>query len=183
MLTHEEVIDELQQREGFIEAVSITGGEPLLYSGILSFLKSIKSETGLSVKLDTNGTQPQTLKKVLLYLDYVAMDLKSSPSKYMKATGEKALFQDVRESIEIIRSLPSYEFRTTMVPGIVDSEDVIELLQQTGRIKRYVLQTFHSSKTLSSEFTDVSAYPRSYLEDLAGTVRNMDLAEEVVIRL
>ncbi len=183
MLTHEEVIDELRQREGFIEAVSITGGEPLLYGGITDFLKSVKSETDLSVKLDTNGTQPHTLKKVLHYLDYIAMDLKSSPSKYMKSTGEKALFQDVRESIEIIRSLPAYEFRTTMVPGIVDREDVIELLQKTGRIKRYVLQTFHSGKTLSPEFTDASAYPRRYLEDLAGTLRNMNLAEEVVIRL
>jgi len=181
-LTHRQVLDELISREGFIEAVSITGGEPLIYSGITSLIKSIKSETSLSVKMDTNGTQPQKLKDVIPHLDYIAMDLKSSPAKYPKATGEKAEFRDVRESISIIMSLPAYEFRTTMVPGIVDREDVIELLQEIGRIRRYVLQTFHSEKTLSSEFTGIPTYPKNYLEDTANTIREQNLAEEVVIR-
>jgi len=181
-LTHEEVLKKLLDREGFIEAVSITGGEPLIYGGIVSFLRSIRSETNLSVKIDTNGTQPQMLKEVLPYIDYVAMDLKSSPSKYLKATGEKAVFQDVRESIGIIMSLPAYEFRTTMVPGIVNRDDIIELLQETGRIKRYVLQAFHSKKTLSAEFANIPTYPKGYLEDTANTVREMNLAEEILIR-
>jgi pyruvate formate lyase activating enzyme len=181
-LTHEEVMKELLEREGFIEAVSITGGEPLIYSGIVELVRNIRSKTDLSVKIDTNGTKPHMLKEVLPYVDYVAMDLKSSPSKYLKATGEKAVFADVLESIKIIMSLPVYEFRTTMVPGIVDRDDVIELLQETGRIKRYVLQAFHSNKTLSAEFTNIPTYPKGYLEDTANTVRDMNLAEEVVIR-
>lgn len=182
-LTHKEIIEMLLEREGFIEAVTITGGEPLLYSGIFDLIKSIKSETCLSLKVDTNGTHPRRLKEVLHHTDYVAMDLKSSPSKYLKATGEQAVFSDVRESIDIIMTLPEYEFRTTMVPGIVDRDDVIELLQEIGRVKRYVLQSFHSHKTLSAEFRDMPAYPKGYIEDTASIIRDMNLAEEVAVRL
>ena len=182
-LTHEEIIEELLQREGFIEAVSITGGEPLLYRGIVDLIQSIKSRTSLSVKVDTNGTHPRRLKDILCFADYVAMDIKSSPSKYLKATGEKAVFQDIRDSINIVMSLPAYEFRTTMVPGIVDRDDVVELLQETGRVRRYVLQNFHSHKTLSAEFRDMPTYPKGYLEDTASIVRDMKLAEEVAVRL
>lgn len=182
-LSHENIIEELLVREGFIEAVSITGGEPLLYSGIVDLVQSIKTRTSLCVKVDTNGTHPRRLKDVLGFTDYVAMDLKSSPSKYLRATGEKAVFQDIRESIGIVMSLPAYEFRTTMVPGIVDRDDVIELLQEVGRVKRYVLQSFHSHKTLSAEFMDIPTYPKGYLEDTASVVRDMNLAEEVTTRL
>ncbi len=182
-LTHEDIIGELLDREGFIEAVTITGGEPLLYSGLPDLIKRIKSETCLSLKVDTNGTQPDMLRKILPYLDYAAMDLKSSPSKYLKATGERAVFQDVRESIEIIRSLSEYEFRTTMVPGIVDQEDVITLLLEIGTVKRYILQAFHSHKTLSSDFTGIPTFPKGYLETTADILKKKNLAEEIGIRL
>ena len=182
-LTHEEIIKELLKREGFVEAVTVTGGEPLLYTGIVDLIQSIKSRTSLSVKVDTNGTYPRKLKEVLRSADYIAMDIKSSPSKYLKATGEKAVFLDIRDSIDIVLSLPAYEFRTTMVPGIVDRDDVIDLLQEIGRVKRYVLQNFHSHKTLSAEFRDIPTYPKGYLEDTASIVKDMNLAEEVVIRL
>ncbi len=181
-LTHEEIIEELLEREGFIEAVSITGGEPLLYSGIVNLIRKIKSETSLLIKVDTNGTQPGRLKEVLHFADYIAMDLKSSPSKYLEATGEKAVFSDIQESIPIIMSQPAYEFRTTMVPGIVDRDDIIELLEKIGRVKRYVLQSFHSHKTLSAEFRDMPTYPKGYLENTANIIREMKLAEEVGIR-
>lgn len=181
-LTQEEIISELLKRKGFIEAVTITGGEPLLYSGIVDLIQNIKSETCLSVKVDTNGTQPRMLKEVLHDTDYIAMDLKSSPSKYLKATGEKAVFSDIRESIGIVMSLPAYEFRTTMVPGIVDRDDIIELLREIGRVKRYVLQSFHSHKTLSAEFRDIPTYPKGYLEDTVSSIKDMNLAEEVNIR-
>jgi len=181
-LSNDDVIDMLKQREGFIEAVSITGGEPLLYEGLTDLVTRIKHETVLAVKLDTNGTLPGRLNGILHHLDYVAMDLKSSPSGYSKATGERADFSDVRESVSIIRSLSAYEFRTTMVPGIVDRQGVLELLSETGRIRRYVLQTFHSQKTLSPEFTGMPAYPANYLEETADAIRKAQLADEVSIR-
>jgi pyruvate formate lyase activating enzyme len=182
-LTHEEVLKQLRDREGFIEAVTVTGGEPFLYPGILDLINCIKSETNLSIKIDTNGTQPRRMREILHNIDYVAMDLKSSPSGYLKATGEKAGFTDVRESIGLVMSLPVYEFRTTMVPGYVNQGDVIELLRETGKVKRYVLQTFHSHKTLSPDLTGSPAYPKSYLEETAAIIKKMELAEQVDIRL
>jgi pyruvate formate lyase activating enzyme len=181
-LTQDEVLRELSAREGFVEAVTITGGEPMLYEGILDLVRRIKDETGLAVKMDTNGTFPQRLNEIIHFVDYVAMDLKSSPSGYLRATGERASFEDVRESISIVKSLPEYEFRTTMVPGIVDGKDVMELLGRTGKVKRYVLQTFHSEKTLSDEFREVSAYPREYLQDICSEILSSGLAEHVSIR-
>jgi len=89
----------------------------------------------------------------------------------------------VSESVRIIRELPAYEFRTTMVPGIVNRNDVLDLLRETGKLRRYVLQTFHSQKTLSEDLTGRPAYPRRYLEDLAETITGMELADEVSIRL
>ena len=70
-----------------------------------------------------------------------------------------------------------------MVPGIVDSDDIIELLQEVGMVKRYILQNFHSHKTLSAEFRDMPTYPKDYLEDTVSIIRDMNLAEEVGIRL
>jgi pyruvate formate lyase activating enzyme len=181
-LSQDHVLEELRTREGFIEAVTITGGEPLLYRDITDLIRRIKEETSLSVKIDTNGTLPGRLNEVLHHVDYVAMDLKASPEGYCRATGERASFSDVRESIGIVRSLPAYEFRTTMVPGIIDREGVLEVLGETGRVRKYVLQTFHSRKTLSPDFKDVPSYPKGYLEEIAGTVRQLGLAEEVTIR-
>ncbi len=182
-LSHETVLKELSEREGFIEAVCITGGEPLIYSRLSELIESIRKHTSLSVKLDTNGTRPKILESILEYIDYVAMDLKSSPAKYLRATGEKAVFADVSVSIDIIKTLPEYEFRTTMVPGIVDEADVIELLREIGPVKRYVLQGFHSFKTLSADFTGIPSYPKGYLEDVAENIRNLGFAQSVSIRL
>ena len=181
-LSHETVLKELSEREGFIEAVCITGGEPLIYSRLYELIESIRKHTSLSVKLDTNGTRPKKLERILEYIDYVAMDLKSSPAKYPKATGEKAVFADVSMSIDIIKTLPEYEFRTTMVPGIVDGDDVIELLRKIGHVKKYVLQGFHSFKTLSADFTGIPSYPKGYLEEVANNIMNLALAQSVNIR-
>ena len=181
-LSHETVLKELSEREGFIEAVCITGGEPLIYSRLSELIESIRKHTSLSVKLDTNGTRPKKLENILKYIDYVAMDLKSSPAKYPKATGEKAVFADVSMSIEITKTLPEYEFRTTMVPGIVDGDDVIELLREIGPVKKYVLQGFHSSKTLSEDFTGIASSPKGYMEEVAGNIMSLALAQIVSIR-
>ena len=109
-LSHETVLSELSEREGFIEAVCITGGEPLLYNRLPELVESIRKHTSLLIKLDTNGTRPEELENILESVDYVAMDLKSSPAKYFIATGEKAVFADVRMSINIIKTLPSGSF-------------------------------------------------------------------------
>lgn len=181
-LTHDDVLRELKAREGFIEAVTITGGEPLLYDGLIALAEEIKERTSLSLKIDTNGTLPKRLLAMLHLVDYVAMDLKSSPSGYSRATGERADFTDVRESLGIVMSLPEHEFRTTMVPGITDREAVLDLLGETGRLRRYVLQNFHSEKTLSPGLAGLPPFPAGYIEDTAALIRKRGMADEVAVR-
>jgi pyruvate formate lyase activating enzyme len=170
-LSHNEIIQELIERSGFIDAVVLTGGEPLFHEHNLSLLRRIKEETHLSVKLDTNGTFPERLKRALPFVDFVAMDLKSSPEKYIFATGGRAGFTAVRESALILinQSEVPYEFRSTMVPGVIDTEDVLRLLDEFAPaiIKRYALQRFRSEKTLSAELTNMPSYPGGHLENLA----------------
>ena len=184
-LSHDRLIDELNERSSFIDAVVLTGGEPLLYESNIDLLKRIKDETPLAVKLDTNGTYPERLKRALPYVDYVAMDLKSSPEKYILATGGRARFSSVRESAMLIinQSQVDYEFRSTMVPGIINDEDVLILLDELAPavIKRYALQIFRSDKTLSSELEGMPSYPQGYIEALAEKM--VDRVDDIQLRI
>ncbi len=170
-LSHEAILRELIEREGFIDAVVLTGGEPLLYESNIELLKRIKNETSLAIKLDTNGTYPDRLERALPFVDFVAMDLKAAPENYIFATGGRARFSAVRKSAHTLihQTEIDYEFRSTMVPGIINQEDVLLLLDEfaPAKIKRYALQTFRSEKTLSSELTGMSSYPQGYLEAIA----------------
>ncbi len=170
-LSHDKILKELIERSGFIDAVVLTGGEPLLYDSNIDLLRRIREETSLAIKLDTNGTYPERLKKALSYVDFVAMDLKSSPEKYIFATGGRARFNSVRESAVLLMNHGEikYEFRSTMVPGIINAEDVLLLLDEFAplKIKRYALQSFRSEKTLSSELIGMPSYPQGYIEALA----------------
>ncbi len=178
-LSNVEVIEELKEREGFIDAVVLTGGEPLLYTENLELLKRIKKETLLLVKLDTNGTFPERLQQALPYVDFVAMDLKTSPKKYKMATGGRAGIEPVLKAAGILmeQNKVAWEFRSTMVPGIVEEQDIMELLNILGpkKIRRYAIQRFRSDKTLSRELLGTPSYPAEYLEKIAE-----EMAERVI---
>lgn len=176
----EQVIEELKKRKGFIDGVSFTGGEPLLFRGLTDFLTRIKKELDLEIKLDTNGTLPDKLRKVLPVVDYISMDIKTSPKKYPLATGKKGKFEDVEDSIEIIKRTKNYEFRTTMVPGIVEKEDIKQICKKIKKVKKYVLQGFRNAKTLDPEFSEIKPYPKEYLMEASEVLR--DCAESVKIR-
>jgi len=147
-ISEEEVFDFLKKRRKVLEGVCITGGEPLL-SLKKEFVKKIK-ELGYLVKVDTNGSFPLKLKEFINegLVDYVAMDLKSSPGKYFEAAGCNVDMKKIKESIKLIcESGVDYEFRTTVVPGIHDEEDVRKLGKWVKKIiggkgKRYFLQGF-----------------------------------------
>lgn len=184
-LSHDAVIRELNERAGFIDAVVLTGGEPLLYESNIDLLRRMREETPLAIKLDTNGTYPDRLKRALPFVDFVAMDLKSSPEKYIYATGGRARFTHVRESAILLinQGEIEYEFRSTMVPGIINAEDVLHLLDEfaPAKIKRYALQIFRSEKTLSSELKGMPSYPQGYIEALAEKMA--DRVEDIQLRI
>ncbi|MBR5295355.1 MAG: anaerobic ribonucleoside-triphosphate reductase activating protein, partial [Clostridia bacterium] len=122
----EEVLSYLLARKGILEGVCITGGEPILQPDLASFVEKVK-KMGYAVKLDTNGSDPVALSALLEKggIDYIAMDMKSSPENYAKAIGKEIPFDRFCESVSVIRSsnIP-YEFRTTVVKGIHTEEDM-----------------------------------------------------------
>ena len=124
----DEVISTLSRRKGFLDGVCVTGGEPLAWNTLGEFIKKIK-DTGLLVKLDTNGSFPSRLDALLKenLLDYVAMDVKSSAKEYSKAVGLPAFdTAPICESVEIIKGAQiDKEFRTTVVSEL-HSDTVME---------------------------------------------------------
>ncbi len=149
----DEVIGYLEKRRGVLEGVCITGGEPLLQPDLLSFIKKVK-EMGFSVKLDTNGSDPVRLESILSsgLVDYVAMDVKSSPEGYERAIGQKGEFGPFLQSMNLLRkSGVPYEFRTTLVKGIHTRRDIEGLAVLLEGEKKYFLQSFVDSGNLLGE--------------------------------
>ncbi|MCX7843906.1 MAG: anaerobic ribonucleoside-triphosphate reductase activating protein [Candidatus Bipolaricaulota bacterium] len=145
-LPYERILRDLMERRGFLDGVVLTGGEPLLSPDLEEFVKELKS-AGFLVKLDTNGTQPEALARLLErgLLDYVALDLKAPFPRYAEFVGLRegeAVAAQVRASAALVRErAPDYEFRTTVAPGLGE-EDLEAIAAEIRGARRYVLQLF-----------------------------------------
>lgn len=143
-----EVLAYLEKRKGILDGVCITGGEPLLQPDLIDFIKKVKA-MGYLVKLDTNGAMPEKLKSAIPYIDYIAMDVKSSFKNYSLATGSEIDVDNFKRSIDIIRnSGKNHEFRTTAVKGIHKKEDFIEIAKHLKGENKYFIQKFVDSGNL-----------------------------------
>lgn len=139
-----EFFDLLKNRQGKLEGVCITGGEPTIQLDIVDFVCKIK-ELGYKVKLDTNGTRPDVLRQLFTekLLDFVAMDIKSYLGDYDKTTNSQTDIERIELSVDLIRnSGVDYEFRTTAVPGLHEIEDFVKIGEWLEGSKKYVLQAF-----------------------------------------
>ncbi len=149
--TADEIFEFLEKRQGTLEGVAITGGEPLLQSDIVDFIRKIK-EMGFKVKLDTNGSFPEKLVELVLLglVDYVAIDIKNSLNKYSETVGRLGYDTErVCESIEfLMNSDVDYEFRTTVVSELHSPEDIEEIGKLIAGAKRWYLQNFVNSGDL-----------------------------------
>ncbi len=143
----DELMAFLKKRQGLLDGVAITGGEPLLQANLKEFIRAIKA-LGYSVKLDTNGYLPEKLGELLEegLLDYVAMDVKNSPTEYDKASGVKTDLSRIEKSMTLLRTggVP-YEFRTTVVKGIHTEASLTELAQTLEQNDRWYLQQYVDS--------------------------------------
>lgn len=154
VIEEEEVLAYLKKRQGILEGVCITGGEPTLQKDLIPFVKKLKS-LGYLVKLDTNGYRPQVLEELLTdgLLDYVAMDIKASLERYCEAAGVSDLKQErILESIRLLKrcGIP-YEFRTTVVKGIHSVEEFEEIGRLLEGTRAYYLQGFRESDNMVGE--------------------------------
>ena len=146
-----QVLQRLETRRGLVDGLVVTGGEPTLQPDLLQFLAQVRP-SGLAVKLDTNGYRPDVLKECLeqRLVSYVAMDIKSSLARYELAAGVPVDTERLLQSIELLRcSEIDYEFRTTVVPSLVDLEDVQAIVHLIAGAKKYYLQCFRPGKTVA----------------------------------
>jgi len=153
-LEEEAIFSFLRNRKNKLDAVVITGGEPTLQPDLMEFAEKIK-EMGYLVKLDTNGSNPGLLRKLInrALVDYVAMDIKATLEKYPKVARVNICTEKIKESIEIIlRSDIDYEFRTTVVKPLLEIDDLIGIAELIKGAKKYVIQKFVSSKILDKTF-------------------------------
>jgi len=158
----------LESRKELLDGICITGGEPLIQPDLIDFVKRIKEE-GFLVKLDTNGSQPEKLKKLFQknLLDFVAMDIKSSLEKYPETVGSQLNLKDIQKSIDLIQqSRVDYEFRTTVVPGIIDKKEIKKIGQWLQGAKSFVLQQFRTEKTLDRSWQKIKPYSDDQLKKI-----------------
>ena len=123
------VLEFLRDRLKWLDGVCITGGEPTLHEDLSRFISKVKKE-GLLVKLDTNGSNPGMLEGLLGegLLDYIAMDIKAPIQRYAEVVKTKVNLNKIQRSVEMIcKSGLDYEFRTTVVPGLLGEEDIAEI--------------------------------------------------------
>ena len=149
----------LDERTELLDGICITGGEPTIHLDLPKFIQNIKKR-GFVVKLDTNGSNPEMLESLIKddLVDFIAMDIKTSALKYNKVRAKNKI-SEVRKSINIIKdSGKDYEFRTTVVPGIVDEKDIEEMAQWLKGAKKIALQQFRPEKVLNPSFKDTKPY-------------------------
>lgn len=174
VIAEEKVLSFLEKRKGMLEALSITGGEPLLHRDIVDFIEKVK-KIGYLVKIDTNGTFPERLQQLIdkKLADYISMDVKAPKKKYNILTGVKTDMSKIEKSIEIIQNhAPDYEFKTTFVPDLLKKEDIIEIAKWLEGSKKYYLQQFKSnSPMISSKLDNIAPYSKKYLTETLEEIR------------
>ncbi len=174
----------LSTRQGKLDGVCVTGGEPTIWNDLPEFIGKIK-KMGFSVKLDTNGTNPEMVGKVMDLVDFFAVDIKNSPDKYEKTVNVKVNIADIEKTLKLIASHGTLlELRTTVVPGLINKEDFVKIkkwLKDLGVLEKvlsYAIQQFRPLKTLDEKFQKVKPYKEEELKEM-GKVLEGDVKVEI----
>lgn len=144
----------LSKRRDFLDGVVISGGEPTLNRDLRPFCEKIKA-MGYRLKLDTNGSCPKMVDKLLQagLVDYIAMDIKTDPYKYSRFISKNCSPENILSSIKItMERAPAYEFRTTCVKPIVDEEIIGDISEIIKGAMLYALQDVNQKEVLHPEF-------------------------------
>jgi len=171
-LDEKKILEKLKERKDFIEGVVFTGGEPTLNPDLETSIRKIK-EVGLKTALQTNGSNPEILAKLIRQnlLDGIFMDIKGPINKYNELAGVSVEINKIRKSVEIIKNnYPKIEaeFRTTIVPELITKESIKEIGQWLGPNCNvpYFLQQFRPKKTLNPRLQQKKPYSKKTLEEM-----------------
>jgi pyruvate formate lyase activating enzyme len=191
-IDEKEVLAYLSKNKKMLDGVMITGGEPLqsqkansknqnkkikIKHNLINFIKEVK-KMGLGVGIETNGLNSEALEDLFKQklIDYIAMDVKAPlknqkpnvKNRYDELTGTKVNLEKIRKSINLIKNSElDYEFRTTVVPDLLDENDILEIAEYLKGAKRYYLQQFRPDKNWPHQ-----AYPKKFFDDLREKIKN-----------
>lgn len=170
----EDVLKKLLSRKDWIDGVVLSGGEPMLDRQELKSVIGRIRCAGFKVKVDTNGSYPGFLEELITgqLVDYVAMDIKAPPdTRYEKATGVRVDPDIILTSIRLLLGGGvDYEFRTTLVPGIVDEAEIREIGERIRGASRWYLQVFLAAHAPPGDYRD-KKYPAAKIERLLAVAR------------
>lgn len=171
-LPEDEIWTFLEQRRGLLDGVVLSGGEPTLQPDLWAFAARLH-QLGFLVKLDTNGYLPDVLQEAIedRLVDYVAMDVKAPLLKYAEAAGTTVDTARIARSVDILLGSDiEYEFRTTVVPGILHEEDVVHIGEWIAGARAYYLQQFVPRNTLDPAMLEQESYPADRIRAMAELV-------------
>jgi len=164
----------LDSRKGWLEGICVTGGEPLVSPDLEALLRVIK-DRGLLVKLDTNGSIPARLEALIHkeLIDQVAMDVKAPLERYREVTRSEIDAKEIVKSIDIIcASGLDYVFRTTVVPGLIEADDLQRIGRMLSGTKVYQIQQYSSfHRTMDEGLRGTKPYTRERMEEFAELMR------------
>jgi len=181
-----DILSYLTEHNDFLDGVCITGGEPCLHKGLPELIEKFR-ETGMRVKLDTNGSFPDMVASLIddELIDYVAMDVKA-PLEFA-AYSESARIADrrtlerIKDTVDLLMSdRVDYEFRTTVVPALHRAGDLERIAEQLRGARRYVLQSYIPHDTLDPEFMDETPYNAERIGEFRKLIAPM--FEECIVR-
>jgi len=172
-ISEKEFFEFLGGRQEKLDGVCITGGEPTIWQDLPEFIGKIK-DLGFLVKLDTNGTSPDMVERVINKVDFFAIDIKNFYSKYSKTVNINVNITDIEKTLKIItsRGIP-LELRTTVVPKLIIKEDFVKIrewLESLGALEKaasYAIQQFRPLKTLNKDFEKIKPYSDEDLKEMA----------------
>ncbi|NLM03335.1 MAG: anaerobic ribonucleoside-triphosphate reductase activating protein [Methanothermobacter wolfeii] len=174
----DEVISKISEYSEFVDALVISGGEPLLQAYEVEAVLGHARGLGLKTKLDTNGSYPGKLMRLIPLLDYVAVDVKAPPGIYRRLAGAGP--DGVMESLRILRdSGVMVECRTTFVPGLLEPDDILDIARSI-ECDVYVLQQFSNRTVLDERLREVDPPSPGELREIALKVR--EYFRKVMIR-
>lgn len=154
VIPEEEIFSHLKRRQGILDGVCISGGEPTLAPDLEAFIREIRA-LGFAVKLDTNGYRPEVLIRLCEQglLDYVAMDIKHTPEKYNSICRMNRFdISRIKTSAEfLMQNMVPYEFRTTLVRELHQKEDILQIGAWLKGARAYYLQAYRDSDTVISK--------------------------------
>ncbi len=160
----------LDSRKNWLEGICVSGGEPLFNENLEVLLCLIK-ERNLLVRIDTNGSFPSRLEGLIeeRLVDQIAMDVKAPLERYNEVAGIQVNEEDIQKSINMIKNSGlEYVFRTTVVPGLVGSDDIRKISQMLNGAKVFQIQQFVPTNTLDSHYLRKRPYCRKEVQAFAG---------------